>query len=339
MQQSLNLNYFRRFGVEIELNSFDGRNKPLGFEVGNLPEGINYVANLVNKITNERVLIHKWSHDHDNSSWILKPDSSCGMEVCTPVYKGWSDLLKVCKVIDSFKEDKNIKADSRCSVHVHVDVSDLSMVEISSILSWWIKSEAIFMDAMPIDRKFSQYCQFIGLSTVIDNIENTPYSCDAIFNLLGESKYYSLNTYHYKRNKRKTIEFRIMDNEACLNAWSVKNWVRLILHFIQSVIKIDPPVKYDFKNKWAGYSWLDPSDLFYILGFLPNQYELSPGIQQVRSWFLQRLKMYTIYDKIEGIISKEARSFAYNDVCDLYSRINIEDFVSKDQIYCDKFRI
>ena len=96
-KEYLCLNSLRRYGVEIEVNSFDGLPRPLGWEDGNLPEGIYYVGNLVKKITNERVLIHKWGNDHYNDSWVVKPDSSCGMEICTPVLKGWHGLMRTCR--------------------------------------------------------------------------------------------------------------------------------------------------------------------------------------------------------------------------------------------------
>ena len=67
----------RRFGVEIELNAFDLRSRPSGHEFGNLPEGIGYIANLVQKTVKNKVDIHRWQNNHHNDSWILKPDSSC----------------------------------------------------------------------------------------------------------------------------------------------------------------------------------------------------------------------------------------------------------------------
>jgi hypothetical protein len=102
-KENLNLNYVRRFGVEIEINSFDMLNRPM--EDGMLPAGIYYVGNLVQKTSQEKVLIHKWGNDHHNDVWIVKPDGSCGLEVCTPVMKGWNGVLRTCKVIDGFHKD------------------------------------------------------------------------------------------------------------------------------------------------------------------------------------------------------------------------------------------
>ena len=115
--------YYRRFGVEIEINATDGRSRPPGEK---LPEGIFYVSQMLASNLNCRVDVAKWHHTHHNQSWIVKPDSSCGMEICSPVSKGTSGLEVICNVVDLLKLDPIVQADERCSLHVHVEVSDLS---------------------------------------------------------------------------------------------------------------------------------------------------------------------------------------------------------------------
>ena len=71
--------FYRRYGIEIEVNAFDGiargQNDPP-------PVGIDQVGFIVNKITKERTEIKTWHHTHNNNSWIIKPDGSAGIEIC-----------------------------------------------------------------------------------------------------------------------------------------------------------------------------------------------------------------------------------------------------------------
>jgi hypothetical protein len=41
---------------------------------------------------------------------MVKPDSSCGIEICSSILKGWRGLASLIKVIASFRE-AGIKAD------------------------------------------------------------------------------------------------------------------------------------------------------------------------------------------------------------------------------------
>lgn len=336
----LSLEYLRRYGAELEVNAFDMRPRPLGWEQDNrkLPEGIYYVANLVKKITDETVLVHKYGNDHYNDSWIVKPDGSCGMEVGTPVLKGWYGLKTACRVVQGFRNDPMINADQRCSCHVHVDVSDMSDTQLASVLSWWVKCEPVFLDAMPRSRKKSQYCQFLGESVIFDDIEDGFYTPEGLFRKLGAVKYYSVNTFHYVKGKRRTIEFRIMDNLCCVNPWTLKNWVRLVIHFVERALARGMPNLYEPGDQWSGYLWLDARDVFDLLGFIPGDYDLSPGLTQVRRWFLGRLNKEGRKTGLCGLMSDEARKYSMAQVDELMTKIDIGNHSDEDT-FGDNFRV
>jgi len=338
-KEYLSFNALRRFGVEIEINSFDMLNRPIGHEDGNLPEGIHYIGNLIRKITNERVVIRKWGNDHHNDCWIVKPDGSCGMEICTPVMKGWRGLMQTCQVVDGLAMDEKVSADDRCSLHMHVDVADLSEEQIADVITWWIKSEAVFMDSVPVKRKRNQYCQFLGQTDIFDDIEYGLLTPQNLLKKVGYCKYFSVNAFHYHNKKRRTIEFRIMDNNCCLDAWSTKNWCRLILHFVEQAVKKGSPQNYEFGNKWSGYNWLDPIDVFEFLGLAPDQYKLSPGMEQIRSWFLNRLFIHGRNTGLTGVMGDVGRKIAISQVDELILKIAIESTINKEAIYGDKFRV
>lgn len=336
-KQNIDLNYLRRFGAEIEINAFDLRNRPVGHADGKLPDGIHYVANLVRKSLQKSVKVHKWSYDHNNTDWVIKPDSSCGMEICTPVLKGWVGVMEICKVIQALGEDHKIVADERCSFHVHVDVSDLTEKEVATILTWWVKCEPVFMDSVPASRKRNQYCQLLGQSEIFKSVEDELYSPETIIRRLGCCKYYTINTYHYTSNKRKTIEFRIMDSECCLDPWMAKNWIRLIIHFIEMAIKKGMPNEYCPGDQWSGYCWLDPIDVYQFLGANSSN-NLSCGTRQVLEWFTDRLYLNVADTFDTGVMSHKIRMISEIQISELfgvYGRMESE----YNDIFDEKFRI
>lgn len=273
----------RKFGVEFELNSFDNRDFKLNpLKTGELPLGVNYIADLLTKNTENIVEIRSWDHTHNNHQWIIKPDSSCGIEICSPVYSGIGGLSLLVKNTELLSNDFYLQSDEHCSFHVHVNVSDLEVQQLAAVLTHWLKYEAVFMDSVPLHRKNNQFCQFIGLTDKILSFNVLPaYSLVKFF----QDKYYSANTYHYNNNKKLTIEFRI--SEATFDPFFVKNWVNLLIRFVE-VSKDKPlPSIYNPQDKYSGYCWLDPIDLFEHLMFFDN---LSPLYLQTRAWFLNRLK-------------------------------------------------
>jgi hypothetical protein len=335
--------YSRRFGVEIELNSMDGRNRPLG---KNNPVGADHIANLISRSLKKTAKITKWHHTHNNEFWVVKPDSSCGIEVCSPVSKGWKGLKEICHVVEEFSNDNLIVSDERCSLHVHIEVADLSEDEIASILYYWIKCEPVFLDSVPYNRKINRYSQFIGLTDLIEHdAEITP---SFLISRLGNVKYYSLNTYHLKKGKRKTIEFRIIGNDGCLDAFLIKNWVRLIVHFVNTTSQMGIPRHYVKGDPWSSFLWLDTKDVFRLLGFWDNDKILTEGVKQTRDWFLARLKKNGPLDGIarwnmDGFWSSKSRFISNSQVSEMFSILGLNKIdevlfpVDESLIYSKEF--
>ena len=336
-KESLSANYFRRFGAEIEINAFDGRNRPVGYEDGALPSGAFEVSSIINQSCNEKVVVHKWGHDHHNDSWVVKPDGSCGLEVCTPVMKGYHGLNRLCKAVSGMKKHPVVKADNRCSFHVHIDVSDMSERQVANIVAWWIKCEPVFIDSVPSHRKKNHYCQYIGITDIFDSLD---VDLENTIRKLGNCKYYTINTYHYYNEKRKTIEIRIMDNHCCLDAWMAKNWIRLLLHFVEQAASKPVQEIYEKGNQWSGYCWLDPLDVYEFLGFLPEQSNLSPGLEQTRSWFTTRLKENCQNPNLTGFLGSNSRKIAIQQIIDLHKKlIPLNYSVTENDIFNDYFRV
>lgn len=290
----------RRFGVEIECNSFDGMNR----SVEKLPKGIAYIAKLVSQAVEEGVVIGKYDYYHNSNAWILKQDSSCGIEICTPVLKGKLGLEKIKLVILALYNSKKIEIDSRCSFHVHINIKDFKEEEVASVLAYWVKLEPFFFDIMPSNRKLNRYCQCIGLCDLL--FANQFYSPEKLISILGAEKYTSINSFHYKKGERHTIEFRIAGNTFCLNPSFAENWVQLLLHFVE-MARITP---YPENLNWE--------DLDYLVKFMSFDEGLSEDLLKVRNWFYNAMKKNcmtgkSVFDRLRTSVYSDIRRLSIVD--------------------------
>lgn len=310
----------RKFGVEIELNAFDKKLRP---EPGNKVAGIDHVCQLLQKTTEEGAEVHDYEHTNNNRRWIVKPDSSCGMEVCSPPLTGWKGLEKICRVISKIAEDPLIESDSKCSVHLHVDVANLDDTKVAEIALNYIKCEPIIFDAMPDQRKKNRYCQAIGMTNLFEHDEK--FSPASIISRLGDIKYYSINTKAVKsRGDRQTMEWRLIEGAGCQDAYLIKNWVRFVLHFMEMSMMHGAYKEYRKDDPTTGMCWLDPEDALKFLGFSnnPHHFHLSEGLKQVRNWFLARVMKY-IPKEEKG----NPRSIAWKEFQGIIERFKVQDGV------------
>lgn len=319
--ESLSINTSRRFGVELEVNAFDGLDRPLT----GLPDGIGYIGNLVAKTCDKPVYICDWGYNstNNNLTWIVKPDSSCGIEICSPVVKGVLGISETAQVVSALGKDDNVVSDDRCSFHVHVEVADCNDIELATILAYWIKSELVFVDSVPALRKKNRYSQLIAVSDFLEH--DSSFAPEKLISILGRTKYNTINTYHMNKGRRQTIEFRIMEGTACTDPTLAENWIKLLLHFVDRAKSQDPPGPYVIGDQWSSFVLLDPFDVFEFLGF-NGGYELSSDLQQVKNWFLKRLEQNS--KSFEGLSqdsfwSAKSRAIAIEQVSQLSTQQDI----------------
>ena len=82
-------------------------------------------------------------------------------ELVTPVFGGWNGTERLLKVVEAIGRHPGIEIDDRCSLHVHAEVNDCTVEGVARVLSWWLKCEAVLLDAFPAVRKRNKYCQFV----------------------------------------------------------------------------------------------------------------------------------------------------------------------------------
>lgn len=319
MDSPVNCKWLRRFGVELEVNTLNGIVRRPDTRAGEIPVGADYVANIIGLATGESVEIQGWDHVHNNTRWVVKPDNSCGIEVNSPVLKGWRGLKRLLTVVEALK-DNGIRSDERCSLHVHINIADLSLRQLAAVVAYYIKCEHVFFDLVPPHRKNNRYCQLLGMTDLFEHDMNL--SPEELIARVSGVKYYSMNTYHFYKGggfssenyRKKTIEFRIAEGAACLDPFIVKNWVRLLIHFVEVARQKHMPGRYKQGNPWTGLLWLNPKQVFQLLKF---DQELSPGMQQVRDWFLQRAMQYAYDTGLEGVWSNAGRAVAWREYQEL----------------------
>lgn len=314
MDTRLDCEIYRRFGVELEVNTLNGVvRRP---DSGEIPLGSDLVAQIVSKASGKRVDIQGWDHIHNNKNWIVKPDNSCGIEINTPILKGWRGLEALLKVVDALGKS-NIKADQRCSLHIHVNIADLSLRQVAAVVAYYIKCEPIFFDSVPAHRKNNRYCQPLGMTDLFSH--DFCMDPEDLISRISGVKYYSLNAYHFMRGggfsadnpRKKTLEFRIIENIACIDPLTTKNWIRLILHFVEMTKDKPLPSRYRAGDQWSSLLWLNPRDVFSLLKF---DGELSDGLTQVKNWFIQRLLDNGYNSGLPGVWSNEGRMSAREEL-------------------------
>lgn len=303
MLRTVEFNSLRRFGVEIELNTTSGKIRELLEDES--PEGAHEVAAIVAKATRKTIEIQPWSHGSTNNTWLIKPDRSCGLELCSPILKGWHGLRELMIVADSLRSS-GIQADDRCSLHVHLGVADMSLMEKASVVARYIKCEPTFLEAMPSHRRCNRYCQCLGTSNLFRHSEMPTPS--ELLRRVSLTKYHSFNAYHMRKGCRETMECRVGDHTMCLDAYALKNWVRFLLHFFDVAKELGMPSKPTPGNRWSGLAWLEPEDVLRMLRL--DCENLSPGMRQVRSWLASRLLELTPGEDLPPIWSSGARGHA-----------------------------
>lgn len=276
-----------RFGVEIELDALDGRDfslRPLS--PGEMPAGVDLVVQTAAAVGLE-VQTHGWKHNHNNSVWVCKPDSSCGIELCSPVLEE-SRIDEVLAVMDALKSRPEITAGPNCALHVHVDVSPFvsglpeSSESLCAILAWWIKCEAVMLDSVPSLRRNSRFCRCIGLTDLFSHDEKV-VPCMAVSKL--QDKYLTLNTHHLVGRKRNSIEFRVL--EGTKDSGLCGSWVGFVLDFVRASVAAGLPDDY----RWVSLEEVErfvsspPSAAWLRARVLENSCESPSRFWRTRSDF------------------------------------------------------
>lgn len=297
----------RRIGVELEYNSFDKLSR--SNDVNNLPHGIYYFGQKISEKLKKNVEINKWHQTNNNSNWLVKPDSSCGLEVCSPPAQFAQAMPEIREVIECLAGDKNIQADNRCSLHVHVEVADFDDNDIIDLIERWIWYEHFFFFLTHPKRWLNRYCKPLGFFYGFD--DKKILNAKRCAEILSDNKYFALNFYHFQKGKRKTIEFRIMDASACLDPDDTINWCKLLLCFVEQ-----SKLNRSGKNTITDFSYKNLDNIFEFLNL--SQYFQS---HEVSLWVISKLALLSENDRDVCPVWKQILCSSKNSINNLIAKL------------------
>lgn len=189
-------------GVEIEVQNIAGVQRDLAYVTNNFARRSNL------------------------PDWEVKLDGSCGrsghgVEVVSPILKTDEDLKSIVRACAALKR-LGFEVTSKCGLHVHLGVEDLSTASRDRLLRFFVRHENGFFLLDP-SRRQSTYCKPL---------------CPLIVNGIKEGRgwnawndrYYWLNGKAFSRHR--TVELRLMGGS--LDEHHIIGWVHFLLHVYES---------------------------------------------------------------------------------------------------------
>lgn len=284
----------RSYGIELEI----------GNEVN--PQ---FISSIIRNSSHVPVKNNLYRSSVNNNYWDVKMDGSCGKktdefgmneggyEITTFKASGYKQLQHICKVVKDIKKI-GVKVNKNCGLHIHVDISDFREEDVGRLIKCWLFVEKIIMMAVPDRRRFNKYCMPFSFNEKFSLRENATalevwnhYKPSHILSHNNTDRRKTMNLVNYcrylriKKFKRSTVEFRFP--EGTLSSNIVKNWVRLLIEFVNNVKNHDINLNELSKKSFR--------DQLYVLG-LGNSKDcfniFSKGLRETKAWFLKRILRY-----------------------------------------------
>lgn len=286
----------RKFGVEYELTASVSK-KELGIYLKDFE-----TENGTNRFVHVEGGEKGWAESYANDFWHVKYDSTCGplgkkkdfgWEIASYIGSGNKDIVSISKAA-SYLRNRGVLTNNNCGLHIHADVSDLTVEQMGTLLSHWISIEHIIVQSCPKRRKNNKFCK--SLARKIANVKKHIHTPSVLWDYIkpdnfspheNPQKKVTLNSLGFaaglvnKFHLRKTLELRMP--ECVLDEDFVANWIRLYLNFI------DVNIKRGMANISKNCNNL--SDLMWTLGLEDKEsfMLLSQEMHDVKVWFLNRL--------------------------------------------------
>lgn len=206
----------RKFGVEIEFLDTVSRQ---AVELAVRNKGISCFS-------------EGYNHDDNENYWKIVHDSSCGLELVSPILSGVAGLHQIEVVCEALNE-VGAKVNKKCGLHVHVDARGLGSKDIAKVFIGYARYEPLFDALMPASRRqnMNQYCQSIkrAVEHANDFGDDAQWSYDRYIS----TRYAKVNLESLIRHG--SIEFR--QHSGTTDAEKITNWIVLMVGFVEEVIK------------------------------------------------------------------------------------------------------
>ena len=200
-----------------------------------------------------------WSETRRNNYWHVKYDSTCGpkgkqkdhgWEIASYIGCGLRDINAISGLA-SWLSNYPVETNRNCGLHIHIDAKDLTSDMMGCLMACWLKVEPYLFQICDVSRSMSEYCKSIRHRYESRPIYYDPTRLRHFWQDMAPYEYhthnnpekkYALNTVGWATGQvisnydRKTIELRMP--ECCLDTNHVKNWIHIILNFVE-VCKTD----------------------------------------------------------------------------------------------------
>jgi hypothetical protein len=233
----------RTFGIELE---FTGRYKHDAANAIAQALGIPHVHSMqyhgnrcetCNRDIPENERYSQWRVERDGSVTQFRHGGEWGGEVVSPILK-LADLPTVQKVLlamrtptESVEHGNAATTNRNCGLHIHVFTRDLTNKQRANIIRQWAAlDKAVFQTLVATSRRNNRFC----LPFSNQEVQQVSYLLENGNHAVLErytQKYRSCNVLPF--NKIGTFEFRL--HQGTLNFNKVKNWVTLLLAFVQGM--------------------------------------------------------------------------------------------------------
>lgn len=162
-------------------------------------------------------------------TWKVQDDSSInGWEIVSPPLTDTKDLEVVCHVL---RKELRVRSSKKTGLHIHHDVSDLSVSQLKNIYELFYKYERNAIHSITSPHRFNNiYCANLNSSHV-----NSIRKCETLedFKFAIRSRYLTLNNRSYV--KYGTIEFR--GAQGTVEIDRILSWIELTSCLIETAIE------------------------------------------------------------------------------------------------------
>jgi len=202
-------------GIEIEL------------EGSNLPDGCNI-----------------WRRDDDGS---LKPeDESAEYVLYKPVKMG--EVKKVLGLLEDALEDSIVDTTYRAGTHVHINVQDMTMVQVMNMVVLFLLLEDFYINFCEESRRGNHFClRSKDAGYLIHALANMCKE-DDVYYLSDDIRYSAINLTSLR--KYGSIEFRSL--ESTMDFDKVEHWCRMLHNLKQAALKYESPKQIMYAASYGG---------------------------------------------------------------------------------------
>lgn len=146
--------------------------------------------------------------------WRVKPDSSCGHELITPILGSYEDFDKLSTALEILKRH-GARISTRCGLHVHYGMQAYSFDQVRRVLGFFARHEDTMFSLVDFSRRDNRYCKRLTNADEVVKSGSDAWSDDF--------RHSWINGQAHRRHN--TVELRLL--EGTLDLDTIRGWTFL----------------------------------------------------------------------------------------------------------------